>query len=303
MPFIEQLAQQTAGNAVGAGMGLLLQGINNKAQLKQQQKLTDQQVAAQKQMAMFNREQQMQLWNDTNYSAQKEQMKKAGLSPGLMYGTSGGGATTANASPGSVSAPQAGKNQESLGMGLQMGQAAMMAAQIDLLKAQTEKTKAEIPNVPLTGENIKATTGNIKADTEIKKITASIESSREEIIQKTQNAAIAQALTQLRSATAEMDMLERNNQISAATKQQQIDKIKADLAGTLAENSLKDSGTNLNKERIREIGESIRQKWSQIDINATDVQIKQKLQEFETDFGKQYGAFAAILVRLLHGGN
>lgn len=302
MPFIEQLGMQAAGSAVGAGMGLALQGINNKAQLKQQQKLTDQQVAAQKQMAIFNREQQMQLWNDTNFGAQKEQMKKAGLSPALIYGGAGGGGST-NASPGNVSAPTARQTTEAQGMGMQMGQAAMMAAQIELTKAETEKTKAETQNVPLTGQQITANTGNIQADTEIKKITASIESSREEIIQKTQNAAVALAFTQLREATAQMNILETNNQINAATKQTQINKIKAELAGTLAENALKESGTNLNKKRITEISESIKQKWSQIDINATDVQIKQKLQEFETDFGKQYGQFAAILVRLLHGGN
>lgn len=302
MPLIPMLGAQAAGQAVGAGMGLLLQGANNRQQIKQQQKLTDMQIAAQKQMGIFNREQQMQLWNDTNYSAQKEQMKKAGLSPGLMYGTSGGGATTASATPGNVSGPQAGKNQESLGMGLQMGQAAMMAAQIDLLKAQADKTRAEIPNVPLTGENIKASTGNIEADTEIKKITASIESSREEIIQKTQNAAVAMALTELRSATATMHNLETQQKINSATAQIQIKTIQANLAGILAENALKNSETKLNQSRITEIAESIKQKWSQIDINATDVQIKQKLQEFETDFGKQYGTFAALLVRLLHGG-
>ena len=34
------------------------------------------------------------MWKDTNYSAQMEELKKAGLNPGLLYGMSGGGATT-----------------------------------------------------------------------------------------------------------------------------------------------------------------------------------------------------------------
>ena len=52
-------------------------------------------VEAQKDLTKFNQEQQFDLWNKTNYEAQVEHIKKAGLSPALMYGGSGaGGATT-----------------------------------------------------------------------------------------------------------------------------------------------------------------------------------------------------------------
>ena len=51
------------------------------------------------------------MWRDTNYAAQKEEMKKAGLSPGMMYGMGGtGGATTGDpgASVGANAAPKGG---------------------------------------------------------------------------------------------------------------------------------------------------------------------------------------------------
>lgn len=281
--------------AAGAGMGLLLQGQQDRRQLSQQQKLQQIEIKGQKEMTEYNYNKQLQLWKDTNYQAQIEQLKKAGLNPALIYGMGGGGGQTANIESGHVAtsqAPTGGQEiQSMMGMGL-----ALQQAQIENIKAQTEKTKAETTNVPLTGENI-------KADTTIKQITASIDSSRETIIQATQNQAVAMAFTELRKATAEMHQAETQQKITAETAANQIRIVQAELAGILAQNTLKNSETKLNQSRINEIAESIKQKWSQIDINATDVQIKQKLQEFETDFGKQYGTFAAILVRLLHGGN
>ena len=50
---------------------------------------------------------QMQMWKDTNYAAQVEELKKAGLSIGLMYGKGGAGGTTTGAGATGVSAPQA----------------------------------------------------------------------------------------------------------------------------------------------------------------------------------------------------
>lgn len=245
--FPQQLGMQAAGNAVGAGMGLLLQGINNRQQIKQQQKLTDMQIAAQKQMGIFNREQQMQLWNDTNYAAQKEQMKKAGLSPGLMYGTSGGGATTASATPGNVSAPQTKEPTASLGMGLQMGQAALMQAQIEAIKAQkantdadTQNKLAENPNIPKAGVKLDTevaalTQGiqNAKAQEELTKIQSSIAAVANEVAGKTQNMQIAKYQTELLQATKQLEIM--NNQklltdTEVKWKEQQIKYTLANIA-------------------------------------------------------------------------
>ena len=53
------------------------------------------------------RRMQMQMWEDTNYAAQVEQLKKAGLSIGLMYGKGGaGGATTAPSGMGMIGGTQ-----------------------------------------------------------------------------------------------------------------------------------------------------------------------------------------------------
>ena len=96
-----------ANTALGQVFGLAFGGINDRRQLRQQQKLQDQQIAGQKEMAEFNRQQAMQMWKDTNFSAQKEEMVKAGINPATMLGMSGGGGTTANVPTGSVSGSSA----------------------------------------------------------------------------------------------------------------------------------------------------------------------------------------------------
>ena len=107
---------------------------------------------------------QMRMWEDTNFAAQVEQLKKAGLSVGLMYGKGGAGGTTTGAGATGVSAPGA-----PTGMGLIGGsQLAAQIANIELTKAQTENVKADTERklgvdkrkVEAETENLMATTDN-----------------------------------------------------------------------------------------------------------------------------------------------
>lgn len=140
MPILETIAANTANSAIGAGMGLLLGRHNDQRQLKQQQKLTDLQLEADKKLTTFQREQQYQMWKDTNFSAQKEELIKAGLNPGLLYGMSGGGGTTTGAGAAHSSAPHAqGSTNEIMGM----MQLRSQEAQIEMMKAQADKARAD----------------------------------------------------------------------------------------------------------------------------------------------------------------
>lgn len=128
--------------AIGAAASIASMATARKRKKKDQ----GMQIEGNKEMAEFNRKQQMKLWEDTNYSAQMAQMKKAGLNPGLMYDAGGQGGVT-QAQAGNVDAPKGQEEEtglEAVGMGIQ---AALAKAQAKNLEANTKKAEAEAKNI------------------------------------------------------------------------------------------------------------------------------------------------------------
>ena len=80
---------------------------------------------------------QMDMWNKTNYGAQVDHMKEAGLNPALMYGSAGQGGTTGSQGGGSATKAQAPKAPVMDMSNMLMGK------QAELLTAQKQKTEAE----------------------------------------------------------------------------------------------------------------------------------------------------------------
>lgn len=131
----------------GAAAGLLGIGEKkqDKRQLEQQQKLQDMQIKGNKEMSEFEKQQQLDMWNKTNYGAQVEHIKEAGLNTGLLYGMGGsGGATTGGGGGSGVNGGNAATGVQGQAMALET---AMAAAQLANIQAQTEKTKAEAENI------------------------------------------------------------------------------------------------------------------------------------------------------------
>ena len=95
---------------------------------------------------------QMDMWNKTNYGAQVQHMKDAGLNPALMYKGAGAGGTTGSQGGGSASM---GSSQQGKVMDLQN---ALLGAQIDGIKAKAESDRAnaqdKLGNTPLAKANI-----------------------------------------------------------------------------------------------------------------------------------------------------
>lgn len=123
---------------LGIGIGGLLQehrtnsaNEENKAQMMLQKQ---NQMALNKQGA----ELQMDMWNKTNYGAQKQHMLDAGLNPALMYGKGGGGGTTTGSQGGGSAAGGGSKQPMDIGAILQAG---LMKAQTENIEADTELKK------------------------------------------------------------------------------------------------------------------------------------------------------------------
>lgn len=265
--------------ALSAGLGMVLQGFNDDRQLGQQRRLLEQQYAIDNRMAESNYQRQLRMWKDTNFSAQVEQLKMAGLNPSLLYSKGGPGGVLGNAT-GSVHSAAAPVG------GMEIMNMMATRANIDLIRAQTEKTKAEADAIPTTVEKTKAETASLtqgiknqRAQVELMEVQRDIAEIEQHIKGRTQNMAIASAETLLRQATATMDMLERQNDIDAKTKQEKIDMIKTELAGMLIQNELQKQQITASKQQIMAMWAEIAQKTIGLSQTERQTVVQEKLAE------------------------
>ncbi|WVR22131.1 MAG: DNA pilot protein [Malazfec virus 4] len=159
---IETWGLQQADNAIGAALGFATANWQDRRQIRQQRALTNMQYQANKELMEHSYGLQHKMWKDTNYSAQMEELRKAGLNPALLYGMSGGGGTTTGGGSASVGGASAsggsGEILQGAGMGLQAG---MMRAQKDLIESQAELNRVEAENKSgVERDNVRADTEN-----------------------------------------------------------------------------------------------------------------------------------------------
>ena len=175
------------------------------------------QLAAEKNLGDYDYANQLRMWHDTNYGAQMEEIKKAGLNPALLYGTSGsGGSTIGNgAGAGTVSAGEAPKGgNEILELRQQGIQMQLMEQQRALLEAQTNKTNVEATKI--------GGVDTTEATTRIQALTQGIENAKaQEILTKAET-----NLRNLDTAFASGSLQDRLNQVKWNT--QQINTINTD---------------------------------------------------------------------------
>lgn len=133
-----------AGYAIGKATGYNKAIAND--QYEQQKRLSELQYGMNLGLMKESYKSQMEMWNDTNYEAQVEHLKAAGLNPGLLYAKGGSGGTTgsggASVSGGNAS-DETSRQQAQLaatGMGLQLSK---LQSEIDLNKSISKKNEAE----------------------------------------------------------------------------------------------------------------------------------------------------------------
>lgn len=237
----------TVKNAANAGLGLLLQGHNDRRQLKQQQKLGEQQLKFNKEQMEFGKSLDLDMWNKTNYGAQVQHMKDAGLSPGLAYGMSGGGGATVGGGGGNVSAPNAPQGGGEI-LALQM-----LGAQKDLVEAQTRKTEEETNSIA-------------GVERELTGAKARVEKIEGQMMADTYEETFSRIRAEAQKAEEEWKKAAAEGKIAQATADDEIAKVKADLAGIGIANELRRSQKNLTDEQITATVNSVAQKWEEIDV-------------------------------------
>lgn len=262
--------QENSGGSGGGLIGGIIGGVtgiigmmgNRRRETrarKNQEILMAQQMKNQQQLNEEGHQQQKDMWDYTNYGNQMKHLKDAGLNAGLLYGQSGGGGTTAGGQVGGTAAGGSAPSPAyaSMDMAAQMA----MASQIALTVAQTKKTEAEAEKIA------GADTDNVKANTNLTNINAGIQEMRKMYSEREISA-------QVNMLEQELDMKQRQNLIDERTMYEQIDKVKAEAVGQQITNDLNAARIRLTEEQEEQVRQAVMQKWKEIDLHDTEVNIK-----------------------------
>ena len=245
----------TVGGIIGGGLGLLGGLFGGGSSTKDQEKLMEKAWGYEKEgmgmqyqygQAAANAAQQrnMEMWNQTNYGAQRQHMEDANLSVGLMYGGGGQGAV----SQGGQATQPSGPTSNPVGMALQYKQ---IEQQNEAIKSQTilnqaEAAKALAEAKKTSGVDTKKTEYEVKWQ----EIENRIQESREQIASSN----IKEAQANAKKAMEEFKQAMLNTEYLDKTQQQRIQTI-TDQLSLIQKQGLKEEAvidlTNAQATKIR----------------------------------------------------
>lgn len=297
-----QLGMQAAGGAVAQGMGMLLGNYNDRRQRMQQDKLWQMEMKNRKEMTDYEMEKQYEMWQKTNYGAQMEELKKAGLNPGLLYGMGGQGGMSTGHSSGNISGAEApkggGEPQAMMGM---MIQSQMTAAQIELIKAQTAKTNTETTKIGGvdTEESKTRMASLMQGVTESKAKTAltNVQTTIAELDAQLKGKTIDEQQNIIEWTASkifrELQIADDAQYVSHATRNTRVDIVRGELesitlrnALTKAETDLTGAQTDLTKAHVKLTDQEIEAIKVQMDVMLTE--LDQKWQKLRIDEQEMY---------------
>lgn len=285
-------------NAVGtAGVGLGIDILGNIMQRGQQQKLTADQIKAQKEMMDYQQKKQLEMWNATGYGAQMKQLKEAGLNPSLLYGKGGGGGQTIGGGIPSITGGVANNKtsaMEAVGMGLnielQKAQIKAIEADANLKNTQAEKTGG-VDTQKTTTEIQSLTQGieNQKAQQKLTQVQEAWTKLQTSISGETREDQVWEIRYQARKSKEVLDQLQMQNDITEATVKDKIKEIRYMAIGAGLRNTLTEAGitntiqnTEQLKAGVRKINNEILVNWDKLTNENKEIEIKKMLAEWTT---------------------
>jgi len=209
----------TTAALIGGGTALAQGGIQGRMGKKgheRDKELMGIQHQNQQKLNKQGSELQYQQWLKTNYPAQVEQLKKAGLNTGLLYGGAGGaGGTTGSQSGGSA----AGGSYSHAPM-MDIGSMMKVASEIGLLNAQKDKVETETEKIGgVDTEQGWATIENIMQDTQNKELEAKLTEQKTINMQLQNVTEIDRAEALIRQANANTAKIAQDTSIDAETRE------------------------------------------------------------------------------------
>ena len=221
-----------------------------------------------RQMLDYQNDKAYDLANKMSYAWQVEQMKKAGLSVGMMYGKGGGLQPTLGTGSANVNAPTAMPQTMAMDMAAQ-------SAQIELAKAQAEKAKAEAKKIggvdtDLAKTNIESLTQgieNMKVRQRLETVQANIADIDEAIKSGTMDEARNIIRDTSRQLNAAANIAEGDSEVNKATVNTRIDTAKQELINKTIEADVMKQGIEVDKATINKMSQDIKQGWKKLSID------------------------------------
>lgn len=296
-PWLQAAGTQAAGQAAGAAsnaiMGIVFGGLNDRRQIRQQRRLNELANA----QTEFNMQKQLEMWEATGYVGQKEQMKRAGINPALMYGMSGGGGQTAGINTGAAGAAPGGGGEimGMMGMGLQMQ---LMKAQKDLLESQAKKNNVEAEKTAgvdtREGEAridmLMQGVDNARQQNEIQKLEITLKNIENFEKQASQVDRLDYIRYQTRQAERQLQIVSNEAYISSATMREKVKIVQQEAIGAVLRNALVAKQTEatgvgmaVDQQKIKESINQIMQNWDRMEQGNKELLIKDVLKQYNTD--------------------
>lgn len=268
-----------AGELFGIGMevaGGLVNQLTAKQQYQRTKNLMGLQFRNQQALNLQGQQLQLDTWEKTNYPAQMEMLKKAGLNPGLMYAKGGAGGTTGGQGGGSASMGSVSQAQSPNFMNILAIEQAK--AGIELAKAQANKTNVEANKIAgVDTEAVKTGISKMIAETDNEVLKGKLIEVQTDIEQINKANRQYQIDAEIANIMENANKLKLENSITTEAYDSIVAETKARAIGQTLENELNRSKIKLTDTEKQAITTGIVQKWTELGLEGR--KLDQKDQE------------------------
>ena len=296
------------GTAAGSIFGSLMGNKMQQDQFGNQLTLMKKQHEYNEASANAAQARAYEMWEKTNYAAQIEQMKKAGLSPALMYGQAGAGGGTVSGAQGQGTSQPTDRSIEMKLKGQEMGlQLANLASQIKLNESQANKNNAEANKTAgvdtelakTSIENLISQTKNEKdrniliwADKRFKEAAADMQEASAKLASG-QNAKIGYEIKLIQKSLDKMEIdmngVELDNELKRRVMDSKVQEaeisVKALMNSILVGNSqikLNNQEAEAITDKVMQDWQSVAQQWNKLQQSGQSIEIDRERMENET---------------------
>ena len=309
-----------AGMAIGAGLqagsnaiGMGLQGAQGKKSQERQFGYNSQmlglQTEASKQLMAeqmkYNKEMYDYSYEKENYKSQVEQMKRAGLNPGLMYGgvpglggqTASTGATTSGQGVSGYSVDNPGANIAAMGIGT-----ANMLADIELKKSQAnlnnveakKKEGVDTQEAQSRIELLAQQTNNVQLKNVYQNLDNAMKELELKVADVTNEELINTTIANYQKAQEEAYQAYLKSGVNQATQTDEILQMKYATQSAYLDMLSKKLGIQLTSEQITKVQAEIDKIVNDVDVSKREIAVKEALQKFQTSDLQEYKLMSEI---------